>query len=125
MYLVNSRDFGIIIGMDSSRLSFYLLAFLAGAIGAFGDGFLNLWAKRGGGTLTIFLGFLSWNIALLLFLRLLKTDLLAAVVIIFLVANIAVALLLSQFYFHESVSLQKWIGIGVALLGVFILELSK
>lgn len=110
---------------DSSRILFYILALAAGAIGAFGDSFLNLWAKKGENIWVLLLGFLSWNIALLLFMKLLKTDFLATTVIVFLVANSAVALSLSQLYFHEDVSLQKWIGIGVALLGIFIMELGK
>jgi len=106
--------------MDS-RLLFYALALLSGFFGAGADGLLNHWVKKGGGWY-LFGGYLCWNIALVIFTRLLKADLLMQVVVLFLVANSIGVLLISQFVFHEHLSPQKWIGIGLALLGILIIE---
>lgn len=110
--------------MNAARLIFYVLAATAGTIGALGDGFLNIWAKKGGGSWLVVVGLLCWNLALLVFLRLLKTDLLAQAVVVFLVANSLVVLLLSHFYFEEAISLQKWLGIILAITAIVIMELG-
>lgn len=106
------------------RFLFYLVAIASGAFGAFADGFLNHWAKKGGAWVNLAIGYLLWNIALLLFLYNLKSGTLAQVAILFLVANSAIVLGLSQFYFHEQLSLLRWVGITIAIIGVVVMELG-
>lgn len=110
--------------MGESKLLFYFAAMFSGALGAFADGFLNHWAKKEGGWLSLLAGYLLWNVGLLLFLYTLRAGMLAQVAILFLVANSAVVLALSQLYFHEPLSFQRWVGITIAIIGVMIMELS-
>lgn len=103
------------------RVTLLLLAAVAGVLGGAADVWLNVWVKSSG-WMNLVIGYLFWNLALALFVYLLKTSSLAEVVIWFLVANSAVVLGASKFYFVEDVSLRQWIGIALALIGVIIME---
>ena len=107
-----------------AKVLFYVVAILSGACGAFADGFLNHWAKKGGGWVSLLVGYIFWNIGLLLFLHILRSGTLAQVAILFLVTNSAIVLVLSQCFFHEPISLQRWVGITIALVGILIMELG-
>lgn len=116
--------FDVVDGRLNVKL--YIIALAAGLIGAVGDAFLNHWVKRqNAGMVTFLMGLGAWNIALLLFSRLLTESSLARAVVLFLVANSLAVALLSLLYFREDVSPRQWLGMGIALTGIILMETGK
>ncbi|HBE90794.1 MAG: hypothetical protein A3E37_02805 [Candidatus Andersenbacteria bacterium RIFCSPHIGHO2_12_FULL_46_9] len=108
--------------MDMPRWAFYLLAISAGLVGGIGDALLNQWAKHGGKWWLIASGYLSWVVALTLFLLMLKKGPLAHCVILFLLSNCIFIIAVSNLVFHEDISAQKWAGIILAIVAIVIME---
>ena len=111
--------------MDQARIAFYLLALGAGLMAGLGDTCLFQWTKSDGKVTWLLGGLVSWNISLAIFIAVLRRGVLAQSVIIYIVANCVVALGISYFALHETLSRQQWCGIAVALVGIIIMELSK
>src|SRR3989344_9081221 len=110
--------------MDASyaRISLYAIALVAGLAGGLGDILLYKWAKGAGELKYIISGFSCWLIALVLFTAMLKRGLLADCVILFLLANCAIALIAGPIFFHDPMSKQKWLGVALAISALVLIE---
>lgn len=107
-------------------LIFFALSISAGTIGAIGDALLNQWAKHGGSWWWIVGGFVGWNIALVIFLYMLKKQyLLAYSAGFFAAANSVAIMILCWLVFHEELSRVSWLGIGLVFIGLVIAELGR
>lgn len=112
--------------MSPQNWLLFATATTAGLVGAIGDGFLNYWAKGGQQSRGSFvLGILAWNVALVLFARLLTASALPRAVILFLVANAVSVSLISAFYFRERVGILQWVGMAIALAGIVVMEVRR
>lgn len=110
--------------MDRARIVFYVLAISAGLIGGVGDALLNQWVKTGGKLWWLGGGYTCWLLALTLFVLMLKRGLLAHCVILFLLSNCVFVLIVSSLVFHEAISIQKWVGIILAIVAIVMMELG-
>lgn len=109
--------------MSLSRAGLYALAVGAGLIGGVGDAFLGKW-KHSGAWVWVLAGFACWNVALGLFLLMLKRALLAHCVVLFLLANCLLTVAVSQYVFDEPLSRQKWVGVALAVAAIVVMELG-
>lgn len=110
--------------MHRAYLAFYTLSLLAGLIGGIGDALLNKWVKTGGNICWLGGGYACWLVALTLFVFMLKRGLLAHCVVLFLLANCIFVIAASRLVFQEDISMQKWVGIGLAIAAIVIMEMG-
>lgn len=112
--------------MEYPRLVFYSLAIGAGLIGAVADCCINKWAKSGGTAWWVVVGIMFWNVALTLFIYLLKQGHhLSHCAALFAAANGALILLACWLVFRENLSALSWAGVGLIFIGVVVLELGR
>lgn len=109
-----------------SRLVFYAMVTLAGTIGALGDILLNQWAKKGGSFWWVVGGYVGWNIALTIFLYMLKKQyLLSFSGASFAAANGLVLMIACWKIFHEDISNLSWFGLVLIFSGIVIAEIGR
>lgn len=108
--------------LSYARLVLYAMALVAGLTGGLGDILLYKWAKGAGELKYIVSGFVCWAIALVFFAMMLKKGLLADCVILFLLANCAIALIAGPIIFHDPMSRQKWLGVALAITALVLIE---
>jgi len=107
----------------------YFLAAFAGLMAAIGDGCLKIWIDQGhkfdaSGLYQLAGGVIFWNISLAIFVRMMLYGSFAQSVMLFIVSNYVFALLISQFWFGETLSTVQWGGIVLALLAIVLMELG-
>lgn len=83
---------------------------------------LNQWAKHSGKGWWLLGGILFWNVALGIFILMLKRGMLAHCVLLFLLANSVIVLAASRFLLHEGLSKEQWIGIFLGLIALALME---
>lgn len=110
--------------MEIASINPYLLILSAGLVGAIGDSFLNQYADRGGiGWLLG--GYAIWILTASLFTFLLKGEVFAKGVILFLLANIIFAIIIGRFYLGEHFSGKQWLGIALGIIAVGLMRATK
>jgi multidrug transporter EmrE-like cation transporter len=99
---------------------------LLGLLGAISDATLNQWAQTNR-HLWLAASYGLWLAVATLFGFLLKQDRLdfAPLVVLFLVANSAFAVVLDRIWFDGTVSSRQWIGLVLALGAVVLLEFGR
>lgn len=102
----------------------YLLALIAGLVGAVGDAFLNQWAKNSGWH-WLFAGYLGWFVTATIVAIMLKKELFSSGVMLFLLANIVFALILGRTFFLERLSFWQWVGIALGIVSMVLMECGK
>lgn len=108
--------------MDRTRVMLYVLALVSGLVGGAGDILLNHWAKVSSKWVYLVGGYACWIAALVLFTIMLKKGMLADCVILFLLANCAVALIAGPIMYNDSMSAQKWAGVGLAICALVLMH---
>lgn len=108
--------------MDHARICLYILAMASGLIGGGGDILLNQWAKVSPKLGYLLGGYACWMVALVLFTCMLKKGMLADCVVLFLLANCAVALIAGPLLFHDHMSAQKWAGVVLAIFALVLMH---
>ena len=118
---------------EKATMSIYILAIFAGFLAAVGDSFLNVWAKTMPETIvflgmskSVFLGggLLFWNSSLVIFILMLQKGFLAQSVVLFIVSNCVFALVMSQLWFGEKLTLLQWVAIFMAIGAVVVMEVG-
>lgn len=106
---------------------FYAYAIVAGFLGALGDIFLNQGLKEAqvGKGWWFLAGFVVWNASLVCFMIVLRSNQLAAAVVVFLIANCIIVLLTSQVWFKEPLSAVQWLSIAIGMVAMIGMELGK
>lgn len=108
--------------MDRAHICLYLLAMTSGLVGGVGDILLNHWAKISSKLGYLIGGYACWIVALMLFTAMLKKGMLADCVVLFLLANCAVALIAGPLLFHDHMSAQKWAGVVLAIFALVLMH---
>ncbi|MDA1169040.1 MAG: hypothetical protein O3A36_01750 [bacterium] len=108
--------------MDKARIVLYTLALLSGLVGGTGDVLLNHWAKVSHKPTHLIGGYVCWIGALVMFTMMLKRGMLVDCVILFLLANCAVALIAGPLVFHDHMSVQKWTGVALAIVALLLMH---
>jgi|SRR5581483_7224308 len=111
---------------QSSVWGFYLLASLSACAGASGDFLLNRWAKKGGSIWWIVGGYVACNIAIALFLKILKDGhYLSQSAAVFGAVNGFLIVACSWVLFRETMSPLGWAGVIVVFVGLVLIELGR
>ncbi|OGY35159.1 MAG: hypothetical protein A3E36_00590 [Candidatus Andersenbacteria bacterium RIFCSPHIGHO2_12_FULL_45_11b] len=108
--------------MDRAHVMLYVLALASGLVGGTGDILLNHWAKVSHKPIYLLGGYACWILALVLFTVMLKKGMLADCVILFLLANCAVALVVGPVMFDDHMSTQKWAGVALAVFALVLMH---
>src|SRR3989344_1626506 len=103
------------------NIIFILLATLAGLSASIGDAMLSQWAKIDNKAFLLLGGFLFWNISLLLFIGMLKREQFSTSVVFFVISNYIISIAISQFIFHEHISIYQKIAIVLALTALALM----
>ncbi len=126
-------DVGMVAEKAATPLTTYLLAGFAGFLAAVGDSFLNVWAKTLPETVifmgmqkSVFMmgGLVFWNSSLVIFILMLQRGFLAQSVVLFIVSNCVFALLMSQIWFGEKLTMVQWFAIVLAVGAVVLMEMG-
>ncbi len=71
------------------------------------------------------IGLITYVIGLMCLIQTFKTEHIATASAIFVIANVITLLLVSYFYFHETLTVLQMIGMVLALISIAFLELGK
>lgn len=122
-----------VVVVEKVPMSIYFLAAFAGFLAALGDVLLNVWSKALPGavifmgmekSIFMFGGLVFWNSSLIIFVMMLQRGFLAQSVILFIVSNCVFALVMSQFWFDEKLTMLQWFAIVMAVGSVVVMEMG-
>ena len=98
--------------------------FLGGTILTVGDIIFKFYFVKSKPSLYI-IGLITYLIGLVFLVKTFKTENIATSSAIFVIANIVTLIIVSHFYFGEDLSPLQTIGIIIAIIAIFFLELGK
>ena len=107
-----------------SRMPPLLLLIIGGSILTVGDILFKFYAESQRFPLYAF-GIFTYVIGLLFLVQTFKTENIATASAIFVIANILTLLAVSHFYFHEQISVLQTVGLILAIIAIFFLEIGK
>jgi multidrug transporter EmrE-like cation transporter len=101
-----------------------ILLFLGGTILTIGDIIFKFYFEKSRYSLYV-LGLMTYLVGLIFLVKTFKTQNIAVASAVFIIINIITLLLVSRFYFGEHLSNFQTIGIVIAIIAIFFLELGK
>lgn len=107
--------------MSQERIPFFVLMVLGVVFEVAGDVFFKKWSNTGLRTWLV-VGFVLYSIGSFGWAWSLKYEGLAKAVTVFMVANVALAVVAGLVLFGERLSWWNWIGIGLALVSIVLCE---
>jgi multidrug transporter EmrE-like cation transporter len=108
--------------MQGERLPFFVLMAFGVILEVAGDVFFKKWSLAGGRAWLV-VGFGLYSMGAIGWALSLKHEGLAKAVTIFMVANVALALVAGLVLFGEKLNVWNWIGVGLALAAIVLCEI--
>jgi drug/metabolite transporter (DMT)-like permease len=110
--------------MEPLLTSAYFLGATAGLLGAIADGFLNKWAKEGGG-IWLAIGLMLSLVMAGTFAYMLKRESLGPAILIFLMSNLLFVLLISRLFFMERLTPAQLLAAVLAAAALVLVDQAK